>query len=177
MNNNRHSSVSPGMMGAVFFALFAVLFFIFAKYTLLSLQSNQLLPFFPSMFITLILGALLGWLFGPWLATAKNWGRSLGTGILMALLSLLLISLGAFLYSYLNDTAFFARLQNGLDYLIVYGVLFLSIVLTIGVWLIPLMAIAAVYFNKRFWPGLIAIEQMNQPSPHSGIRHVDNDKQ
>lgn len=102
---------------------------------------------------------------GGILAKKGNWARPFGIGILVACLSLILTSLGLLAYYYLTDATFLKHLQHWQDYFVIYGVILLSLALTIGLWLIPLTGLVAVYFNKRFWPGLVAIDKK---------RHQDN---
>lgn len=162
MKQDSSPPVSPRITGAVFFAIYALLFLFFAKYTLLSLQNASTLPFFPSMLVALLLGAFAGSISSKWLAKSGASLRTLLIGIIIAVLALLILSLGAFIHSCLNDPVFFNRLHHWQDYFLVYGAIFLSLLLIIGVWLVPLTALAAVYFNKRFLPGILALEQLRQ---------------
>lgn len=157
--SNEYKPLSPRLAGAVFFAVFALLFMLFTKYTLLSLKDNALLPLLPAILISVITGAFAGGLFGKALAKESRWPRPLLIGILLACLSLILGSLGILTHFYLNDANFLIRFRQWQDYFVVYGVILLSLTMTIGVWLIPLTGFIAIYFNKHFLPGLMAVDQ------------------
>lgn len=154
--------LSPKFAGAIFFAIFAVLFMLFTKYTLLSLKDSLSLPLLPSLLIAAITGAFAGGIFGEVLAKKCHWLRPFFIGILLACLSLILGSLGVLTHSYLSNPSFFARFHHWQDYFVVYGVVLLSLTLTIGLWLIPLTGLVAIYFNKHFFPGLLAVDEKRQ---------------
>lgn len=147
-------SLSPRLAGAIFFAIFAFVFTLFAKYVLLSLQQSRILPIFPSMAFAIILGAFMGALYGKVLAKEGSGLRAFLVGILLACVALILTSVGLFVYTYFTDVVFFNALNRWQDNFVVFGAFLLSLVVTIGLWLIPLTAMVAVYFNKHFWPGL-----------------------
>ncbi|MDI9818107.1 MULTISPECIES: hypothetical protein [unclassified Legionella] len=151
------SAVSPRFAGAIFFAAFSLLFLLFTKYTLLSLRDSALIPLFPSLLATLAIGALAGGLFGKMLAKKNGWLWPFFLGILIACLALILLSLIIYIHYYFTDPSLFSRFQHWQDYLIFYGVILASLFLTIGLWLLPLTGLVAIYFNKKFWPGLMAI--------------------
>ena len=151
--------LSAGTTATVFFAGYAVLFMVFTKYTLLSLKNSSVLPLVPSIITALIIGALTGRLFGNSLAKNRSWFYPFLIGILLACLSLILSGVGVLVYYYYNSVPFFNSPHHWQDYFILYGIVLLSLTLTVGIWLIPLTAVVAVYFNKRFWPGLLALDQ------------------
>lgn len=161
MNLTNHKPLSAGTTAAFFFAGYAVLFMLFTKYTLLSLKNNSALPLIPSIIIALIVGALTGRLFGNSLVKIRLWFYPFLIGVLLACLSLILSGIGVLIYYYYNHVPFFNSPHHWQDYFILYGIVLLSLTLTIGLWLIPLTAVVAVYFNKRFWPGLLALDQKN----------------
>mgnify|MGYP003388106233 CR=1 FL=1 len=152
-------AISPKFAGAIFFAVYALLFMLFAKYTLLSLRDTALLPFFSSILIAAVTGAFTGALFGGLLAKKSQWTRPFLMGIPLACLSLILGSLGIMIHYALSDPALLNRLGHWHDYLVLYGVILLSLVLTIGVWLVPITGIVSIYFNRHFFPGLRAADQ------------------
>lgn len=162
LKTDDHNPLSPRFAGAIFFAIFAVLFMLFTKYTLLSLKDSLLLPLLPALLIAAITGAFAGSIFGEFLAKKGTWVRPFLIGILLACLSLILGSLGVLTHYYLTNPDFFARLHQWQDYFVVYGVVLLSLTLTIGLWLIPLTGLIAIYFNKHFLPGLIAVDEKRQ---------------
>ncbi|MFA5959237.1 MAG: hypothetical protein WC785_01815 [Tatlockia sp.] len=155
MTNHSHP-ISPKFAGAVFFALYAVFFMLFAKYTLLTLKDTRLLPFFSSLFIAAITGGIAGALLGKPLAKNAKWNRPFLIGILLALLSLVLGSFGVLAHYYLHNVLHFSRWQ---DYFVVYGLVLLSLLMTVGIWLVPLTGLVSVYFNKRFFPGLLLADK------------------
>jgi hypothetical protein len=150
--------LSPRFAGAVFFAIYALLFMLFTKYSLLSLKTSALLPLLPSIFISLIIGAFAGGIFGKILAKESHWLKPFLIGVLLACLVLILASLGVFLYSYVKDVTL-SNIHHWQDYWVIYGTILLSLALTIGLWLIPVTGLIAIYFNKHFFPSLIAIDQ------------------
>ena len=108
----------------------------------------------------LLASALLGREFGKILSKPSHWIRLFGTGIAMAILAILLVSIGAMVHAALYDASVFAKLHSWKDYFIIYGLLVATITLIIGVWLLPLTGIAAIYFNRRFFPRLKAIDDI-----------------
>jgi|GEM_PF-2224154 len=158
--NDKLSPLNPKMASAVFFAIYALMFLLFAKYTLLSLRDGMLLPLFPSLLIAPITGAFAGWWFGSVLAQPGKWFRAMIFGILLAVIALLLASLAVFVHAYFYDNTMASRLTHWQDFFIFYGVILASMTLIIGLWLIPITGLAAVYFNKRFLPGLLAADQL-----------------
>ncbi|MFC7781126.1 hypothetical protein [Legionella taurinensis] len=170
------SSLNNRVIGAVFFGVFALLFLFFAKYTVLSLYGRHILPLFPALFYAVFLGALTGTVFGVTLAQPGRWWRAVLWGILIAVLVLLAISLGTFLHTYYYDPAFMSRAQHWQDYFVIFGVIFLSMLLVLGLWLIPLLALAALYFNQRFIPGIRAVEQ-RQIHASKAVKTTDDDSQ
>lgn len=154
-----YEPISPRFAGAVFFAIYALLFMLFTKYTLLSLRDSALLPLIPSILTSIITGIFVGGIFGSALTKTNGWLRPLFIGILLACLSLILCSLGIITHYYLKDPQFLSYFHHWQDYFVFYGAVLLSLFLTIGLWLIPLTSLVAIYFNKQFYPGLIAADQ------------------
>ncbi|KTD31306.1 MULTISPECIES: hypothetical protein [Legionella] len=175
--NNPHDSFSPRFAGAIFFAIYALLFTLFTKYTLLSLRDKALLPLLPSIFIALIIGALIGALLGKALAKNGHWFRPFLIGILLACLALIFGSLFVLMYYYSTDPLFSNHLQHWNDYFVVYGAILVSLILTIGTWFIPLTGFIAIYFNKHFLPGLIAADkQRMQTEEQTKTSDTSNDQ-
>lgn len=157
--NNKLAQFSPRIAGAIFFAIYAFLFTLFTKYTLLSLRDEGLLPLLPSIFISLIIGALIGALFGKALAKKSHWFRPFLIGILLACVALILGSLFVLIHYYSTDPLFSSRLQHWQDYFVVYGAILVSLLIVIGTWFIPLSGQVSIYFNKHFLPGLITADK------------------
>ncbi|KTD50203.1 hypothetical protein Lqui_1528 [Legionella quinlivanii] len=149
--------ISARFAAAVFFGIFAFLFLIFTRYTLLPLKASQGFPLGYALIVVPFIGILLGALFGNQLAKPSRWWRPFLLGILLAIVYLLIISLAVLVNSYWNDPNF-ARLSVK-DNMVVFGAIYLSATLIIGLWLIPVTALAAVYFNKHFFPGLRAVDK------------------
>ncbi|MDP1602565.1 MAG: hypothetical protein Q8M03_04805 [Legionella sp.] len=154
---NKKSALTARFAATLFFAIYALLFLLFTKYTLLSFQNSLRLPLFPSFLIALLAGAILGRLFVKKLAQKSHWFRVFLWGCLVALIAILFISLFVLVYSYFYDASFLNHLPKWQDYFIIYGLVVLSVTLVVGVWLIPLTGFAAIYFNKHFLPGLLAV--------------------
>ncbi|KTC99493.1 hypothetical protein [Legionella erythra] len=170
------SSLNARVIGAVYFGVFALLFLFFAKYTVLSLYGRQILPAFPALFYAVFIGALTGAVFGETLAKPGRWWRAVLWGLLIAVLVLFAISLGTFIHTYYSDPAFMSRAQHWQDYFVIFGVIFLSMLLVLGIWLIPLLALTALYFNQRFMPGIRAVEQ-HQIHASKAVKTTDEDHQ
>ncbi|MGQ3890064.1 hypothetical protein ACQUW5_13665 [Legionella sp. CNM-1927-20] len=168
MNNNKNNNpFNPNWAGAIFFAIFAFCFLLLTKYILLSLQQSTVLPFFPALLVALITGSFLGAIFTKYLIYPRSWIYAFLIGILMALIAILLISLVIFLNLYFFEPTITNRLHHWQDFFILYGTIFLSLFLIIGLWLMLFTGLAAVYFSERFWPTLIAINKAHSKSDHS----------
>ena len=156
--------MSTQFAGAIYFALFALLYFLFTKYTLLSLKDDMQLPFFPSGIFVFLIGGLIGRQFASLLAKKSHWLRSMMIGFIIAIVAILIAGVCVLIHSYFYDATFINSLKHWQNYFIVYGVIVLSITFVIGVWLIPLTGLAAIYFNKRFLPGLLAVDNIRTPT-------------
>lgn len=154
-----YTPLSPRLAGAVFFAIYALFFMLFTRYTLISVQYAAVIPLLPSILISLFVGALAGAWLGKTLAKKSRWYRAFLIGLLLALVCLILGSLGLLLHSYFRDASFLNKVQSWKDYLVLYAAILLSLGVTIGLWLVPLTGLVAVYFNKYFFPGLITADK------------------
>lgn len=175
LDNQHHTSINPRMIAAIFFVVFALLFLFFAKYTLLSLKNNQTFPLLPSLGFSLICGTIAGVIAGNWLSKTRNWLKCFLMGILLGLGTLIILSICLFINAYSSDAFFFNQIHRWQDYFVIFGVIFLSMLFIIGLWLIPLTGLAAVYFNKRFFPGLVAVEKLRPQPPQTAVKPDDND--
>ncbi|STX29429.1 Uncharacterised protein [Legionella beliardensis] len=164
-NKNNNKPLSPQWTAAIFFAVFGFFFLLLTKYMLLSLQQSAALPFFPASLVALITGGFLGYLFGQQLIKERAWGYVFLLGLVIGVVAIILISIAVFIHAYFYDPTIINHLQHWRDYFIIYGIIFLSLLLTVGLWLILFMGLAAVYFNKRFWPTLVAIEKKSLNKP------------
>lgn len=168
-------SMNPRFASAVYFALLGLVFLLLAKYIMLSLASNLNLPLMPMILTAMITGALAGALFGNWLAKPHSWWQLMLLGCALAIVALLQITGGILFRAWMFDNTFAQHLNSSLDYLVVFGLVFLTVTLIVGVWMIPLTGLAAIYFNKHFLPGLLAVDvkrHQNSAKPNG-----DSDKQ
>lgn len=168
--------MSPRFAAAVYFALIALVFLIIAKYILLSLAGNLDLPLMGMVFTVMITGAFTGALFGRWLAKPQAWWKVMILGFVLAIVAIFQITCGILIKAYVYEIQWMAQLTNWQDYWVVFGMIFLSVTLIAGVWMIPLTGLAAIYFNKHFLPGLLAVDAQrhhNTPKPDvdSDIQH------
>lgn len=155
-------SLNPRFTGAIFFAIYSLLILLFTKYTLLPLKDSALFPLWTSLILTLIIGILTGNLFGKALAKKRSWFSVFLIGIIASCFILLCFSLAILTHFYYTDSPILERLQYWQDHVVFYGVILATLFLTVGVWFIPLTALVALYFNKRFWPGLITIGEQQK---------------
>lgn len=157
-NSELSPSISPRFAGAVFFALYALLFLLLIRYTLFSLGTRTLISLVWTILVALISGTIAGLGFGAALAKKAKGYRPFFLGILLALLILILVSFAFFIHGYLNKSIVFYG-AHWKDYFVIYGTLFISLISTIGLFFIPLTGLLAIYFNKQFLPGLIAADK------------------
>lgn len=161
----KNNPITPQFAATIFFAIFALMFFIFAKYTLLSIDLSIQLPLLPFIIAMMITGALIGKCFGKTLAKETAWYKLFFLGVLIAIITLLLFSMAIFLRAYFKSSSevnFFTHYHQWREYFIFFGVLVIWITSTIGLWLMPLTGLAAIYFNKRFLPGLLAFDKLEK---------------
>ncbi|WP_419418924.1 hypothetical protein ACNVED_10255 [Legionella sp. D16C41] len=158
-NKNNNHPLDPRWVGTIFFAVFGFCFLLLTKYILLSLQQSAVMPFLPSLLVALITGGLLGYIFGPFLIYPKHWLSIFLIGFIIAIIALILVSLAIILHLYFYDLTLINRIHHWQDYFIFYGTIFLSLTLILGFWLALFTGLACVYFNKRFWPTLLAIDK------------------
>lgn len=163
MSSENKSVITAEFAGTVFFGSYAVLFLLFTEYTLLPLQGSLHLPLYPSIFIILFAGAIVGRQFAPRLVRETYWLKLLLLGFLLAIVCILIASLSLLVRAILYDPTFFSGIHHWQDYFIAYGLIMLSITLVLGPWLIPLTGLAAIYFSRRFFPKLKAVEQLRRP--------------
>lgn len=163
MKNDSSSDISPRFAAALFFAIYALLFLVFTLYTLLSLKDSAGFPVGISFILIPLLGACLGAIFGQKMGQGRTaWWIIVLWSILMSLMAIAILSSAAFINSLVYDPSFLQRLHSFLDFLVIFALFFTYIFLIIGVWLIPLSAVAAMYFNRRFYPGLVAVDKLRQ---------------
>jgi hypothetical protein len=150
------NTFNPRLIGAFYFAVFAVFFNLIAKYFLFVFQAGDLLPFFSSTLIFLLLSALFGSLFSKRIIEASKPGHAFGWGMLLALVIIPFYSLGLQLIFYIQTPAMYSNIHLWQDYVVLYGVITLFVFLIAGIWLIPLTGGAALLFNRRIMPGYTA---------------------
>lgn len=160
----QRAPLSPQFAGAVFFAIFSLLFVLFTKYMLLSLKDSLRLPLLLTLFSVIGISACIGALLGNVLAKPRHWFRLLLIGFSLAILAIVLASLGILLHACYYQAPLIHSLHHWQDYVIIYGVIVVSVTLIVGVWLIPATGLATIYFNKHFLPGLIAVDKQRMQS-------------
>lgn len=148
--------ISPEFASAGFFMLFGSLFLIFTKYTLLPLNVSHQLPLLSSLIVILFTAAFLGRVFARLLIKPQPSIRLFIIGILMAMAAILIISLSFFIRSWIYGAPLLQLAHNWQDYFIIFGLLVVTTSSVIGLWLAILTGMAAIYFNKRFYPKLMA---------------------
>jgi hypothetical protein len=158
-NSTAQNSINPRFAGAIFFAVFALLFLLFTKYTLLSFRDSAQIPLLPALFFSLLVGLFFGGIFAPFLVKRSRWLRPFFLGLLMACLALILLSLLILAHYFLTAAVLLERFQHSQDYLVFLGAILATLFLTIGLWLLPITGLVALYFNKRFWPRLLSVDQ------------------
>lgn len=149
INNNQ---LNLRVLGAFYFAGFATLFNLLAKYLLFIFAAGVLLPFFSSTLLALLLGAIFGGLLGIRIATANKPSRVFAWGVVLAIIIIPFYSLGLQLIYYCHNHSMYNNLHQWQDYVVLYGVIMLFFILVAGIWLIPLTGCAALLFNRRFIP-------------------------
>lgn len=150
--------ITPEFASTGFFMIFGVLFLLYTKYALLPLNVSHQIPLISSLVVILLIAAFLGRIFARSLVKKHHWLRLFLTGVFMALLALLIVSLTIFIRSWIVGTPLFQLAQHWQDYFIIYGLLVVTTSSVIGVWLGVLTGMAAIYFNKRFYPRLMAFD-------------------
>lgn len=149
----KHKTLNLRLLGAFYFATFATLFNLIAKYFLFIFKTGVPLPFFSSTLLSLLLGALFGSLFSKRLSTPNMPGLQVfAWGMLLAIAIIPFYSLGLQLIYYVHHHSMYNNLHQWQDYLVLYGVILLFFILIAGIWLIPLAGYAALLFNQRFLP-------------------------
>ncbi|WED42161.1 hypothetical protein [Legionella cardiaca] len=173
MMTSEHKQVSmpPRFAAVIFFIVFNLLLLLFTKYTLLSIKDSNLIPLLPALLVSIILGILIGSIFGKILAQKGSGIRSFLIGMLIACFMLILLSFLLFAHYYFNDSSLILRFQHWQDYFIFYGTILLTLAITLGIWVIPLTGLASLYFNKRFWPGLVAVGKKQTNKNNTDVTH------
>jgi hypothetical protein len=176
-DSEQPTPLNPKFAGAIFFAIYGVLIILFSKYALFTLQDRAILPLLTSIPVAVITGAFLGGCFGKSLAKERPWYLSFCIGLLIACLSLLLGSIAILLHYYFTNATLLNQLRYWQDYFIIYGAILASLTVTVGIWFILLTGFVALYFNKRFLPGLIAADRQRLQAEHLPKPNRPDDKQ
>lgn len=151
--------INPEFAATIFFVIYAVLFLLFTKYSLIPLEMSADIPIVSSLIVALFIAAFLGRLFAKSLAGQHHWIRIFLTGVCMAILAILIASVIFFIRAWFYDASLFKLVHHWQDYFIIFGLRVLMTASIIGLWLGLLTGIAAIYFNKRFYPGLKAFDK------------------
>lgn len=161
-NELKNRSLNPRIPAVLFFAIFSLLFMLVIKYALLPLEGTGILPLFSSSLVAIGIGISLGMLFGSPLIKSRSWFGAFALGLLMGNIALVIMSIRLFIYAYTINPSFFVQFQHWQDYLIFYMAILVSLYVTLGIWLLPATGIAALYYNKRFYPGFLALDKQRQ---------------
>lgn len=159
--------VSPEFASSMFFVIFAILFLLFTKYSLLPLEMSNDIPFVSSFIVALFTAAFLGRVFAKSLTKQYHWLRIFLTGVLMAILAILIASVVFFIRAWFYDAALFRLAHHWQDYFIIFGLRVVMTASVIGLWLGVLTGLAALYFNKHFYPRLKAFENTQATSKNT----------
>ncbi len=171
-----NTTFNPRLIGALYFAIFAVAFNLLAKYFLFIFKAGELLPFFSSTLLLLLLFALFGSLFSKRLVATHKPGHIFAWGMLLAITITPFYSLGLQLIYYVHNHAIYNNLHQWQDYIVLYGVMTLFFILIAGIWLIPLTGCAALLFSRRFIPGYKIYLRKQQQKP-IGLAHNADDRE
>ena len=153
------SSINLRLIGAIYFAAFAVFFTLIVKYFIYISGTGVFLPIFSAITLSVELGAFFGFLFGQRIAGAKTSTQAFLQGMLLAIAIIPFYTLGLQLIYYFNNHSLYNNLHQWQDYLVLYGILLLMFILVAGIWFIPLTGLAAMQFNRRFLTGYQAYLQ------------------
>ena len=148
-----HDKSNARLVGALYFALLTLVFNLIAKYFLFIFKEGVLFPLFSTSLLSLFLGALFGGLFGQRIAAMNKPSHLFAWGVLLAITIIPCYSLGLQIIYYFHNHEMYNNLHQWQDYLVLYGVILLFVVLVAGIWFIPLTGLAAMQFNRRFLPG------------------------
>lgn len=155
-------TLNPRIPAALFFAIFSLLFMLLIKYALLPLEGAGILPLFTSSLAAIGTGISVGIIFANQLIKGGSWLRPFTVGLAMGLLALILISVRLFIYAYTINPTFFSQFKHWQEYLVFYGAILASLLPTLGIWLLPATGIAAVYYNRQFYPGFLALDRQRK---------------
>lgn len=154
--------LNPRIPAALFFAIFSLLFMLVIKYAIIPLEGRAILPLFSSSVVAIGTGISVGLIFSHQLIKTGSWFRPFAIGLGMGTIALVLISIRLFIFAYTANPSFFDQFQNWQEYLVFYAAILISLFPTLGVWLLPATGIAAVYYNKQFYPGFDALDKQRQ---------------
>lgn len=152
LKENVIQPLSPKKIGAFYFGILAILFTFSAKFTQLVFHKDQFIPFLPILSLSFPWGMLLGFLFGKSLSKPRRAYIPILLGLFMGLLTLLMIGFLVFIYYYGKLVVYFYQSSNAHGEYLLLKFTFLAIFYLVGIWVLPLTAIAALHFNKLFWP-------------------------
>lgn len=160
----KKTALHPRMLSSLFFIVYALLFSLFIRFTIYPLLNKIFYPLIPRLTTVLLTAALLGFLFSPLLQKKGHWFRFFCIGVLMAICAILLTSLVVYFYAWHNGAHIFQVNRPMTDYFVIYGSIVAILTSAVGIWLLPLTGLVVIYFNKRFLPSLLHIEQKTQKS-------------
>lgn len=149
---NQYTKANLRLLGGIYFAGLLIIFNIIAKYFVFVFKADLFLPLFSTLFLTLLVGMALGAAFAELIARSQKPWLAVLLGVLMALLIIPLYSLGLLCIYYLHFPAMFVQLPHWQDYFVIYGVMMVFFSLIAGIWLIPILGLAALYFKQHVVP-------------------------
>ena len=174
--SNDYTNYNLRLTAALYFAIFAVLFNLLAKYSLFIFKAGALLPVFSSTLLALLLGAVFGSFFGKHIATATKPGRIFAWGALLGITIIPCYSLGLQFIYYFHNHWMYEKIHQWQDYFVLYGVVVLFFTLIAGIWLIPLTGLAALHFNRRFLPSYNTYLQKQLKKSEQALADVNDRK-
>ena len=157
INRDEQNSFDPRPIAAIYFAGVTLLFCLLAKYFLIVYEYSSFLPLLYALPMSLLIGGVFGALFGGRIASSTSASHAFLWGVLLAVTILPVYSLGLQFVYYLHKPLIYANLNQWQDYLVLYGVLVLFVLIIAGIWFIPILGFAAMHFNRRTLPQFRAL--------------------
>lgn len=154
-----YNIINPKLVCMAFFIVLAVLFCLFARFTLLRLIEKVYIPLIPNFLSILLSSAFIAYLFSPALSKKGHWIKFLCIGFSMALSVLISASLIYFFRAWVGGAPIFALAHQWQDYFVIYGSIIAIQISIMGLWAIPITGLAALYYSKIFLPKLLTIEK------------------
>lgn len=155
-------SFNPRPIAAIYFAGITLLFCLLAKYFLIIYEYGSLLPLVYALPMSVLVGGICGALYARRIAAAISASHAFLWGVLLALTIIPVFSLGLQFVYYLYKPLTYANVHQWQDYLVLYGVLVLFVLIIAGIWFIPILGFAAMHFNRRTLPQFRALRMRSK---------------